>query len=99
MTAWKDKIVNSHHFNKADSRDLVPVTKIRTPPLTRALDHDWDNHTVHRTKLPARNTVALLVFLCSFLFPKIIRYYLGKETSLKASSADKGIYSRPFVKK
>lgn len=26
----------------------------------------------------ARNTVALLVFLCSFLLPKIIRYYLGE---------------------
>lgn len=59
MTAWKDKIVNSHHFNKADSRDLVPVTKTTTPPATKTLDHDWDNLTVHRTELCARNTVAL----------------------------------------
>lgn len=76
MTAWKDK---THIIlTKLVPEIWFQPPKTITPPLIRALVHDWDNHTVHMTELCAKNTVALSVFLCSFLFPKITRYYLGK---------------------
>lgn len=65
---YKNAIKNCQYFNKANDRDSV--TKSTTPHAIKVLDRSWDNY-----KRALKSTSSLL---CSFLLPKIIRYYLGK---------------------